>query len=245
MRSLVIIPTYNERDNIARLVPAVLDVSSDLDVLIVDDGSPDGTGELADRLAGACGRVRALHRAGKQGIGSAYVAGFRHGLARGYEHLLEMDADFSHSPRDLPRLIAPVQAGQADLVLGSRWVAGGGTERWPLRRRLLSRAGSLYARSVLGVQVRDLTGGFKVFHRRVLESIDLDAVQTAGYGFQIELTYCALRAGFRVRELPIVFAERTCGVSKMSTQIVIEALLMVWRLRFRQPAILERQEVAA
>lgn len=243
MRSLVILPTYNERENLARLVPAVLAVARDLDVLIVDDASPDGTGALAEQLAAASGRVAVLHRSGKLGLASAYIAGFRYGLARGYEHLIEMDADCSHRPADLPRLLAPVRAGRADLVLGSRWVPGGGTLRWPWHRRLISRGGSLYARAVLGLPLRDLTGGFKVFHQRVLRTINLATLRATGYGFQVELTYRAWRAGFRVRELPIVFAERAGGVSKMNGRIVLEALLMVPRLRAERVAVAESQEV--
>jgi dolichol-phosphate mannosyltransferase len=231
VRSLVITPTYNERDNIARLIPAVLAAGSDIDLLVVDDGSPDGTGRIADTFAARYGRVDVLHRPGKQGLGAAYLAGFRYALERGYSQIIEMDADFSHSPADLPRLIAPVAAGEADLTLGSRWASGGGTVNWPLRRQLISRLGSTYARTVLGMGVRDLTGGFKCFHRRVLRSLDLDAVRTSGYGFQIELTYAAMAAGFRVQEVPIIFTERVHGVSKMSNGIIAEAMLMVWRLR--------------
>jgi dolichol-phosphate mannosyltransferase len=244
MRTLVIIPTYNERENLGRLVPAILRQDESIDVLVVDDNSPDGTGQLARSLAARSHRVRAMHRAGKLGLGTAYLAGFREALECGYRHVVEMDADFSHDPADLPRLIAPVRDGEADLTLGSRWVAGGGTRRWPLRRRLLSRSGSLYARTVLGVPVRDLTGGFKCFHRRVLLALDLERVSSTGYGFQIELTYRALRAGFRVRELPIVFTERECGVSKMSGGIVTEAMRMVWALRFADHGLQTTDETA-
>ncbi|MEN9938697.1 MAG: hypothetical protein RLZZ387_5276 [Chloroflexota bacterium] len=231
MRTLVIIPTYNERENLGRLVPEILRQDPAIDVLVVDDNSPDGTGDLARSLSARSHRVRTLHRPGKQGLGTAYLAGFREALSSGYQQVVEMDADFSHSPADLTRLITPVLAGEADLTLGSRWAPGGGTRRWPVRRQLLSRAGSLYARTVLGVPVRDLTGGFKCFHRRVLLALDLDSVQSAGYGFQIELTYRAIQAGFRVREVPIIFTEREHGVSKMSGAIVGEAMRMVWVLR--------------
>jgi dolichol-phosphate mannosyltransferase len=237
MRSLIITPTYNERENIERLVPAILAADPSLDLLVVDDNSPDGTGAIADRLARASRRVEVLHRAGKAGLGAAYKAGFRHALDRGYEQIVEMDADFSHNPTDLPRLIAPVVANEADLTLGSRWVRGGGTANWPLHRQLISRGGSLYARSILGLPIRDLTGGFKCFHRDVLAALDLNAVRTSGYGFQIELTYHAIKAGFRVREVPITFTERTHGASKMSREIVAEAITMVWRLRSAPPAL--------
>ncbi len=236
MRSIVIIPTYNERENLGPLVAAVLTADAALDILVVDDNSPDGTGAIADDLARRTGRIRVLHRPGKAGLGAAYLAGFAHALDRDYECILEMDADFSHDPADLSRLLAPVRAGRADLVLGSRWVAGGGTRGWPLRRRLISQGGSCYARAIVGVAVRDLTGGFKCFHRRMLERLDLGAVRASGYGFQIELTYRALQIGSRVLEVPIVFTERRCGQSKMSGRIVAEALAMVWRLRFGRPA---------
>jgi dolichol-phosphate mannosyltransferase len=233
MRTLVVIPTYNERENLPPLVAVLLATDPTLDLLVVDDGSPDGTGALADRLAAQHSRLHVMHRAGQRGLGAAYLAGFRYALARDYEAVVEMDADFSHDPADLPRLIAPVQAGEADLVLGSRWTTGGGTRNWPLRRQGISRGGSWYARTVLQVGVRDLTGGYKCFHRRVLQQLDLDSVRTGGYGFQVELTYQALRAGFRVQEVPIVFTERVHGVSKMSRQIVFEAMGMVWRLRWQ------------
>jgi dolichol-phosphate mannosyltransferase len=239
MASIVITPTYNERENIERLVAAVLAADRALDLLIVDDNSPDGTGAIADRLAQLSRRVHVLHRPGKQGLGAAYKAGFRYALERGYDQIVEMDADLSHNPFDLPRLIAPVAADEADLALGSRWVQGGGTVNWPLHRQLISRGGSRYARVVLGLPVRDLTGGFKCFHRSVLQAIDLDAIRSSGYGFQIELTYHAIGAGFRVRELPITFTEREHGASKMSRAIVLEALAMVWQLRSAAPAVLQ------
>jgi dolichol-phosphate mannosyltransferase len=201
-------------------------------LLVVDDGSPDGTGEIADRLAGEHEAVRVLHRASKQGLGRAYLAGFDLALAEGAELVLEMDADFSHDPADLPRLIAA--ADDADLVLGSRYVPGGGVENWGALRRLLSRAGSVYARAFLRVPVRDLTGGFKCFNRRVLEAMDLTGVHADGYGFQIELTYRAIQAGFSVREIPIRFRERREGHSKMTTRIALEAVWKVPALRFRR-----------
>ena len=233
-RALVCVPTYNERDNLEPLVRAlgeVLDTTRDA-VLVIDDGSPDGTGEIADRLAAELPWVDVLHRARKEGIGRAYLAGFERALATDAELVLEMDCDFSHDPRDVARLVAACEEG-ADLALGSRWAAGGGTENWGLVRRLISRGGSLYARLVLGVGVRDLTGGFKCFRRRVLETIDLDAIAARGYGFQIEGTYRTLRAGFRVVEIPIVFVDRRVGESKMSGAIVLEAMRQVPVLRWK------------
>jgi dolichol-phosphate mannosyltransferase len=233
-RAVVCVPTYNERDNVEALVRALgegLDTTRDA-VLVIDDGSPDGTGEIADRLAHELSWVDVLHRPRKEGIGRAYLAGFEQALATGAELVLEMDCDFSHDPCDVARLIATCEEG-ADLALGSRWVSGGGTENWGLVRRVISRGGSLYARVILGVGVRDLTGGFKCFRRRVLETIDLGAIAARGYGFQIEGTYRALRAGFRVVEVPIVFADRRVGESKMSGAIVLEAMRQVPVLRWK------------
>ncbi len=227
-------PTYNERDNVEPLVRAlgqVLDPTQDR-VIVIDDSSPDGTGEIADRLAEELRWVSVLHRGRKEGIGAAYLAGFADALASGAELVLEIDCDFSHDPEDVPRLIAACADG-ADLALGSRWVEGGGTVNWGLGRRIVSRGGSLYARLLLGVGVRDLTGGFKCFRRTVLETIDLDGIATRGYGFQIEGTYRALRAGFRVVELPITFADRRVGESKMTSGIVLEAMRQVPLLRLR------------
>ena len=234
IRAVVCVPTYNERDNVEPLVRAlgeVLDTARDR-VLVIDDGSPDGTGELADRLAAELPWVGVLHRTAKEGIGRAYLAGFAQALATDADLVLEMDCDFSHDPADVPRLIAACENG-ADLVLGSRWVDGGGTQNWGLVRRFVSRGGSLYARLVLGVGIRDLTGGFKCFRRRVLETINLDAIAARGYGFQIEGTYRALRAGFRVVEIPITFADRRVGESKMSGAIVLEAMHQVPVLRWK------------
>ena len=234
LRAVVCVPTYNERENLEPLVRAlgeVLDTTGDR-VLVIDDSSPDGTGELADRLADELPWVEVLHRSAKEGIGRAYLAGFAHALASGTELVLEMDCDFSHDPRDVPRLIATCEE-EADLVLGSRWVEGGGTENWGVVRRFVSRGGSLYARLVLGVGIRDLTGGFKCFRRHVLETIDLDAIAARGYGFQIEGTYRALRAGFRVVEIPITFVDRRVGESKMSGAIVLEAMRQVPLLRWK------------
>lgn len=231
----VILPTYNERETLPVAVERILAVSDehrlDLSVLVVDDGSPDGTGALADELAAADARVGVLHREAKQGLGPAYIAGFRRALADGAELLFEMDADLSHDPAYLPGMIALVEDG-ADLVLGSRYVPGGGVVNWKLSRRVVSRGGCLYAQAVLGLPYKDLTGGFKCFTRRVLEAIDLDAVGASGYGFQIEMTYRAHRLGFVIRELPFIFVDRTVGSSKMSGNIAFEAAGMVLRLRF-------------
>ena len=229
-RACVILPTYNERENLPQIVPAILAAAPDIDVLVIDDNSPDGTGALADELAARQPRLHVLHRSRKEGLGRAYLAGFAQALARGYGRIVEMDADFSHDPAALPGLLEASKT--ADLVLGSRYVAGGGTVNWGLGRRLLSKGGSLYARTILGLPIRDLTGGFKCFRRDVLESIDLESVRSSGYAFQIELTYRAVKRGFTVREIPIVFADRRVGKSKMSRAIVAEALWMVWKIRF-------------
>ena len=228
--ALVCIPTYNEQENVESIVRAVLEADPRTDVLVVDDASPDGTGALADALARENARVHVLHRPGKAGLGRAYLAAFHWGLERGYQFLLEMDADWSHHPRYLPLLLDRA-ASEADLVLGSRWVPGGGTLNWGVGRQLISKGGSLYARLVLGLPIRDLTGGFKCFRAEVLRAIDLDSVNSTGYAFQIELTYRAIRRGFRVVEVPIVFEDRRVGQSKMSRAIVLEALLMVWKIR--------------
>jgi dolichol-phosphate mannosyltransferase len=226
----LILPTYNEADNVEPIVRAAREQLRPGDrILIVDDNSPDGTGQIADRLARELEGVQVLHRPGKQGLGRAYLAGFQHALDGGADLVLEMDADFSHDPADLPRLIAA--ADDADLVLGSRYVAGGSVTDWGLVRRLVSRGGSWYARIVLGVKVRDLTGGFKCFRRSVLEALDLESVHADGYGFQIELTYRALKAGFRVDEIPIVFRDRRVGQSKMNARIALEAVWKVPALR--------------
>ncbi|HET9105291.1 MAG TPA: polyprenol monophosphomannose synthase [Solirubrobacteraceae bacterium] len=230
----LIIPTYNEASNLERIVRASLielerAVPGDHRVLVVDDNSPDGTGAIADALARELGTVEVLHRPGKAGLGQAYVAGFTHALAAGAERVIEMDADFSHDPRYLPALLGASE--QADLVLGSRYVDGGGVRDWGLLRQAVSRGGGIYARLVLRVDVRDLTGGFKCIRREVLEAIDLPSIRAEGYVFQIEVTYRALLAGFTVREVPIVFADRTAGKSKMSSRIALEAMLMVPTLR--------------
>jgi dolichol-phosphate mannosyltransferase len=234
VRAVVCVPTYDERENVEPLVRAlgdVLDAERDR-VLVIDDGSPDGTGAIADRLARELPWLDVLHRPRKEGIGRAYLAGFSRALETDAQLVLEMDCDFSHDPGDVPRLIAACEDG-ADLALGSRWVDGGGIENWGVVRRVISRGGSLYARLVLGVSVRDLTGGFKCFRRTVLETIDRDAIAARGYGFQIEGTYRALRAGFRVVEVPITFVDRRVGESKMSGAIVLEAMRQVPVLRWQ------------
>jgi dolichol-phosphate mannosyltransferase len=230
VRATICLPTYNERANLEPMLRALGEVLPEGGrVLVIDDGSPDGTGELADRLATELPFVGVLHRERKEGLGPAYLAGFRRVLAEGADLVLEMDCDFSHDPNDVPRLIEA--AADADLVLGSRYVPGGGVANWGLVRRMISAGGSLYARLLLGVGVRDLTGGFKCYRREVLERIDLDAISAKGYAFQIETTYRALRAGFRVREIPIRFADREVGGSKMSRRIVLEAIWRVPALR--------------
>ncbi|MDX6651296.1 MAG: dolichol-phosphate mannosyltransferase [Solirubrobacterales bacterium] len=232
-RVWLVLPTYNEAENIEAFVAAVREqLPASRRLLIVDDSSPDGTGEIADRLAAEHDDVEVLHRPIKEGLGPAYLAGFRRALAAGAELIVEMDSDFSHDPAYLPGLIAA--ADDADLVLGSRYVPGGGVSDWGPTRRLISRGGSAYARRVLRLPVRDLTGGFKCFRRRVLEAIDLDSVSARGYAFQIELTYRAMKAGFRVVEVPIVFRERRLGSSKMSGPIVAEAIWRVPLLRWRR-----------
>jgi dolichol-phosphate mannosyltransferase len=226
----VCLPTYNERENLEPMVTALREVlGEDGIVLVIDDNSPDGTGEIADRLAAADERVHVLHRLRKEGLGPAYLAGFERALELGADLIMEMDCDFSHDPADVPRLATAAET--ADLVIGSRYVAGGGTRNWGLVRRLISRGGSLYAQILLGVRVRDLTGGFKCYRRAVLETIDLAAIDSKGYAFQIETTYRAIRAGFRVVEVPIVFVDRQVGGSKMSKAIVLEAVWKVPLLR--------------
>ena len=228
--ALVIVPTYNERDNLEPITRAILAADPRLDVLVVDDNSPDGTGQLADALAAKEPRLRVYHREKKEGLGRAYIAAFKRALQDPYEFIFEMDADFSHDPKYLPRFLEAMEQG-ADLVLGSRRVQGGGTVNWGLTRQAISAGGSLYARSILGIDILDVTGGFKCFRRRVLQSFDLDAVKSSGYAFQVELTYRTLRHGFVVREIPIVFEDRRVGQSKMSRKIFLEAMGMVWRLR--------------
>ncbi|MBM7460856.1 polyprenol monophosphomannose synthase [Rhodococcus coprophilus] len=233
-RTLVIIPTYNERDNIGRIVERLHAALPRTDVLIVDDGSPDGTGAIADGLAEADDRIHVMHRTEKNGLGAAYIAGFRWGLGRDYTVLVEMDADGSHAPEQLHLLLERVDAG-ADLVLGSRYVPGGTVVNWPWHREVLSRGGNIYSRLALGVKVSDITGGYRAYRREVLEALDLDAIASHGYCFQVDLAWRTLQAGFAVAEVPITFTEREIGESKMSGNIVQEALLRVtlWGLRSR------------
>lgn len=227
----LVLPTYNEAENLEPLVAAALaNLPESARVLVVDDSSPDGTGELADRLAAAEPRIEVLHRAEKEGLGPAYIAGFRHALAAGAGRILEMDSDFSHDPADLPRLLAATE--EADIAIGSRYVSGGGVENWSRLRQAISRGGGTYARLVLGLPVRDLTGGYKCFRREVLEAIDLDAIASRGYAFQVEMTYRAVELGFTVAEVPIVFRERRAGASKMSRSIVAEAAWQVPKMRW-------------
>ena len=230
-RTLVIIPTYNERENITRIIPAVLAQSPAIDVLIVDDGSPDGTGDIVDGIAETNPRVHALHRSGKLGLGTAYVAGFRWALERDYQLIFEMDADFSHSPDSIPTFLRAIE--NADLVIGSRYQNGQvNVVNWPMGRLFLSYSANIYARGITRLPVFDATGGFKCFRRRVLEAVDLSDVKSNGYAFQIEMTFRAWKKGFRIVEIPIVFVDRTEGASKMSKRIVREAVWMVWRLRW-------------
>ncbi len=229
MRPLVVLPTYNEAGNVEGAVSRIHEHLPEAHVLIVDDNSPDGTGALAQGLADADDRVHVLHRASKEGLGRAYLAGFAWALERDYDRLIEMDADGSHPADRLPALLAA--SADADVVLGSRWVHGGGAQGWTTTRRLISQGGSLYARTVLGIGVRDLTGGFKCFTKQALQSLDLTTVKSEGYAFQIELTHRALRRGLRVLEIPIVFTDRTVGQSKMSARIFAEALIRVWQMR--------------
>jgi dolichol-phosphate mannosyltransferase len=230
-RALVVVPTYNERVNIPLLVPAILLQDRRLEVLVVDDNSPDGTGQLADDLARADPRVHVLHRPAKQGLGKAYIAGFKWALERGYDYVFEMDADFSHDPKFLPEFLHAIE--DADLVVGSRYKSGVNVINWPMSRLLLSIGANQYARIVTGLPIADSTGGFKCFRRQVLEAIALDEVRSNGYAFQIEMTFRAWKKGFRIAEIPIVFTDRVEGQSKMSRKIVREAIWMVWWLRLR------------
>jgi len=231
MTSLIVVPTYNERENVQEIAAQFLAALPGTKLLFVDDNSPDGTGQLLDDLASAEPRIHVMHRAGKLGLGTAYVEGFTWGLARGYEYLFEMDADGSHDPKYLPTMLALAVDG-ADGVIGSRYIPGGGTQNWGLGRKIISRGGGIYARAVLGVDVQDLTAGFICWRRATLEAIDLQTITSNGYSFQIEMKYRALKRGFRLVETPIVFVDRRVGQSKMSRAIVAEALLKVWALRF-------------
>lgn len=229
-RVLVITPTYNERENLETFVRLLFASAAEVDVLVVDDASPDGTGVIADELAAKDPRVHVVHRAGKMGLGTAYLQGFRWALEHGYDVVFEMDTDLSHDPKYVPDFLRAIDAG-ADVVIGSRNIPGGGVEGWGVGRHVLSKGGSIYSRTILGIGVRDLTSGFKAFTRRALEAIDLDAVRSNGYSFQIELTYRALNRGMKVTEVPITFVDRRAGRSKMSRTIFAEAIAMVWKLR--------------
>lgn len=228
--AVVLMPTYNERENLSSIVEEVLRTAP-VDLLVIDDNSPDGTGSVADALAEREPRVQVMHRPGKEGLGRAYLDGFRWALARDYRYIFEMDADFSHQPRYLPEFLRNIK--HYDVVLGSRYVANGGVSNWSLLRQLISRGGSLYARSILGLDIRDLTGGFKCFRREVLENLDLDTIRTSGYGFQIEMTYRTVQAGLSIVEVPIAFRDRVAGTSKMHRSIIVEAfkLVTLWGLR--------------
>ncbi|MEX0736124.1 MAG: polyprenol monophosphomannose synthase [Bacteroidota bacterium] len=237
MRCLVIIPTYNEAENLPRLIPSILALADHFEVLVVDDNSPDGTAQLVKGMQQGNRRIHLLERAAKLGLGTAYVAGFHFALAKGYERIFEMDADFSHDPAELPRLLEKTES--YDLVIGSRYVSGVNVVNWPMRRLVLSYAANVYTRWITGMPVRDATAGFKCFRREVLESMDLDSIRSNGYAFQIEMSFLAWSKGFRVCEIPIVFVDRHVGVSKMSKHIVYEAAWMVWRLKFK--SLLERR----
>ena len=227
----VIVPTYNEADNLGPITSAILEALPSATILVVDDNSPDGTGRLADELAGADRRIQVLHRTAKQGLGRAYLDGFALALAGGATTIVQMDADFSHDPAALPGIVAPVVEGEVDLVIGSRYTRGGGVVDWGVGRRLISRGGSLFARTVLGLGPRDLTGGFKAWRAQTLADVPFDGVHAGGYVFQIEMTFRAARSGARIRELPITFRDRRVGQSKMSRRIVAEALVVVVQLR--------------
>ncbi len=230
-RALIIFPTYNERDNIEKIVHAVLPLDPRIHVLVVDDNSPDGTGDLADRLAQQESKVNVLHREKKEGLGQAYIAGFKWAIERQFDYIFEMDADFSHGPEYVPQFLKEIR--DVDLVIGSRYVSGVNVINWPIGRLLLSYYANVYTRWITGLPLRDATGGFKCFRREVLETIDLDAVQSSGYSFQIEMSMRVWKRGFRIKEIPIIFYDRRAGESKMSKKIVREAVWMVWWLRLR------------
>jgi dolichol-phosphate mannosyltransferase len=233
MKSLIIIPTYNELENLPLLLKEIFLCVPDVDVLIVDDNSPDGTGLLVDRMAEDDPRIHALHRTGKLGLGTAYIAGFQYAIVHGYDVAFEMDADFSHDPRFLPNFLKAIEG--ADLVIGSRYIQGGQTPGWPLLRRLISGSGNIFARAMLGIPVHDCTGGFRCYRREVLQCIELDSVQSRGYAFQIELTHRVMHHGFKIVETPITFMDRKYGTSKMSKKIVTEAFTYVLQTRLRTP----------
>lgn len=228
--ALVIIPTYNEKDNIEEVLSKVLDQDDDLDILVIDDSSPDGTGEIVNKLSNGNDRINLLTRAGKLGLGTAYVEGFKYALKNNYSFIFEMDADFSHDPLEIPNFLSAIE--NADLVIGSRYIKGVNVVNWPLSRLILSIGASVYTRIITGIPLKDITSGFKCFRREVLESINLDSIQSGGYAFQVEMNWHVWRGGFRIKEIPIIFVDRTVGKSKMSKAIVREAVLVVWRLAF-------------
>ena len=230
-KTLIVTPTYNEKENLPRFIDAVRPAFPDAHMMIVDDNSPDGTGAIAEAIAAKDPHVRVMHRAGKLGLGTAYIQAFRKGLDEGYERFFEMDADLSHNPKYLPEFVSALDNG-ADVVIGSRNIPGGGVEGWGPGRHVISKGGSLYARTILGIKVRDLTSGYKAFSRRALEAIDFESVRSAGYSFQIEMTYRAYLRGMNIKEVPIIFVDRTLGKSKMSRKIFVEAMGVIWKLRF-------------
>ncbi len=230
LKVLVVVPTYNEAENVPRLIPAILGQAPNVEVLIVDDNSPDGTGAMVNEMLKTDSRVHLLQRSGKMGLGTAYVAGFKYALQHEYDLVIEMDADFSHSPKEIPNFLKKIE--EADLVLGSRYVGGVRILNWPIQRLMLSYSANVYTRMITGLPLSDATGGFKCFRRKVLESIDLDRIKSNGYAFQIEMSYKAWKKGFRLAEVPIVFLDRRSGVSKMSRKIIYEAAFMLWKLRF-------------
>jgi len=229
-RTLIVTPTYNEKDNLPRFVDAVRSAYPEAHLMVVDDNSPDGTGDLADGIAAKDDHVRVMHRAGKLGLGTAYIQAFQKGLVEGYDRFFEMDADLSHDVKYLPSFVKALDDG-ADVVIGSRNIPGGGVEGWGIGRHVISKGGSLYSRTILGLSVKDLTSGYKAFTRRALEAIDIDTIHSNGYSFQIEMTYRTIRKGMRVKEVPIVFVDRTAGASKMSRKIFLEGIGVVWKLR--------------
>lgn len=238
VRAVIIMPTYNERDNLPQIVAAIWQHAPWANILVVDDNSPDGTGQAADEIAARDPRLRVLHRPGKQGLGTAYIQGFKVAIAHGFDRIFEMDADFSHDPRYLPEFMKAIQ--QADLVIGSRYIKGGSTPNWSLTRRLISGCGNIFARVVLGMPIHDCTAGFRCYRREVLESIGLDEIQSQGYGFQVELAYRVVKQKFRVVEIPIIFMDRRVGQSKMSRKIILEAFTFVIRARLGQVPVAKR-----
>ncbi len=242
MKVLIIIPTYNEKDNIQKLLGRLINMRPDLEMLVVDDNSPDGTGKIVKEIAQKEPRVHLLERAEKNGIGPAYIAGFKWGLTHGYDILIEMDADLSHRPRYIPKFLELLQTH--DVAAGSRWMKGGGIANWPMSRVLLSRWANVYTKLILGVPVHDMTGGYTAYRREVLESIDLDDVRSDGYCFQIEMKFRCLKRGFKVAETPIFFTDRRAGSSKISRRIVYEALFMVWYLKFRERRFMHKKQHA-